>query len=80
VSRGWVAEPDSDGRGVDGRDARRALSELDSSYGDHVLRPLVPERVIVREARAAGRYYGFFGAGAVVHDAYMTIARKVLDL
>jgi len=62
------------------RDARRALNELDKSYGDLVLRPLVPERVIVREARAAGRYYGFFGAGAVVHDAYMTIARKVLDL
>ena len=61
------------------RDSRRALAELDKSYADQVLRPLVPERVIVREARAAGRYYGFYDAGAIVHSAYMTITGKVLD-
>ena len=60
-------------------DARRALSELTKSYGELVLDPLVPERVIVREARAAGRYYGFFDKGSVVHDAYLTLTRKVLD-
>lgn len=60
-------------------DSRRALDELDKGYGKLVLRPVVPERVIVREARAAGRYYGFFDRGAVVHDAYMILTRKVLD-
>lgn len=60
-------------------DSRRALDELDKSYGELVLRPLVPERVIVREARAAGRYFGVFDKGAVVHDAYLALTRKVLD-
>lgn len=59
-------------------DSRRALDELDTSYGPLLLRPLVPERVIVREARAAGRYYGFYEKGAVVHDAYLALTRKVL--
>jgi len=60
-------------------DSRRALDELDKSYPDLLLRPLVPERVIVREARAAGQYYGFYDRGAIVHDAYTTLTRKVLD-
>ena len=60
-------------------DSRRALDELDKSYGDLVLRPLVPERVVVREARAGGQYFGFFDRGAIVHDAYMTLTGKVLE-
>jgi cellulose biosynthesis protein BcsQ len=61
-------------------DSRRALAELDKNYGELVLRPLIPERVIVREARAAGEYFGFGGypKGVVVHDAYMELTRKVL--
>jgi cellulose biosynthesis protein BcsQ len=61
------------------RDSRRALDELDRGYGPLVLRPLVPDRVIVREARAAGRYYGSYSKGAAVHDAYLALTRKVLD-
>lgn len=60
------------------RDSRRSLEELDKAYGDLVLRPLVPERVIVREARAAGRYFGFYEAGAPVHEAYQSLTRSVL--
>lgn len=60
-------------------DSRRALDELDKSYGELVLRPLVPDRVIVREARAAGCYYGFYERGALPHDAYMTLSRKVIS-
>jgi len=60
-------------------DSRRALAELDATYSDLLLRPLVPERVIVREARAAGQYFGFYDRGTVVHDAYSALTRKVLD-
>lgn len=59
-------------------DSRRALRELQEAYGDLVLTPIVPERVIVREARAGGVYYGFFPKGQVVHSAYMELTRKVL--
>lgn len=60
------------------RDARRALAEFKTAYGALVLEPLVPERVIVREARAAGEYFGFYPAGEPVHAAYKQIARKVI--
>ena len=60
-------------------DSRRALRELCAAYGDMVLKPLIPERVVVKEARAAGRYYGHYDRGAVVHDAYAALAREVLD-
>lgn len=60
-------------------DSKRALRELRSAYGDLVLDPMVPDRVIVREARAAGRYYGFYERGAIVHNAYASLATKVLD-
>jgi len=60
------------------RDARRALAELEVAYPGRVLEPLVPERVIVREARAAGQYFGFYPAGKPVHDAYIALTRKVL--
>ncbi len=60
------------------RDSRRALGELEAAYPGQVLEPLVPERVIVREARAAGQYFGFYPAGKPVHDAYLAVTRKVL--
>ncbi len=60
-------------------DSKRALAVLDDAYAGLVLRPVVPERVIVREARAAGHYYGFYDKGRVVHDAYMELSRKVLQ-
>lgn len=54
-------------------DSKRALHELRAGYGDLVLAPLVPDRVIVREARAAGRYYGSYERGEIVHRAYVAI-------
>lgn len=59
------------------RDARRAEDEFIAAYGGLVLEPKVPERVIVREARSAGDYYGFYEKGRVVHEAYDTLAGKV---
>ncbi|MEV0344030.1 ParA family protein [Nocardia sp. NPDC050713] len=59
------------------RDARRAEEEFAAAYGDLVLDPMVPERVIVREARSAGEYYGFYDKGRIVHQAYDTLAGKV---
>jgi cellulose biosynthesis protein BcsQ len=60
-------------------DARRAEKELRAAYGDLVMTPYVPQRVIVRESRAAGVYYGWYGdKGKAVHDAMDAIAGKVL--
>jgi len=59
------------------RDARRAEDEFVDAYGDLVLNPKVPERVIVREARSAGDYYGHYDKGRIVHEAYDALARKV---
>jgi hypothetical protein len=38
---------------------------------------MIPERVVVREARAAGDFYGWYPAGERVYEAYQQIARKV---
>lgn len=59
------------------RDARRAEDEFAAAYGELVLDPKVPERVIVREARSAGDYYGFYEKGRIVHEAYDILAGKV---
>ncbi|WP_280460894.1 ParA family protein [Nocardia carnea] len=59
------------------RDARRAEDEFAAAYGDLVLDPKVPERVIVREARSAGDYYGFYPKGEIVHQAYDQLTGKV---
>lgn len=59
------------------RDARRAEDEFIAAYGGLVLDPKVPERVIVREARSAGDYYGFYDKGRIVHEAYDALAGKV---
>jgi chromosome partitioning protein len=61
---------------VPSRDTLRAIDEFESAYGEMLLRPLVPERVVVREARAAGDYYGWYPAGQKVHAAYMTLAER----
>ena len=60
------------------RDSRRALAELEDAYPGKVFEPLIPERVIVREARAAGQYFGFYPLGQPVHHAYLAVTRKVL--
>lgn len=60
------------------RDSRRARDELDAAHGSAVLRPFIPERVVVREARAARDYYGWYAGGAAVHDAYMAITEQVV--
>lgn len=60
------------------RDSRRSLTELDEAYGTAVLRPFIPERVVVKEARAARDYFGWYDGGAAVHAAYMSITEQVL--
>ncbi|MBF6163059.1 ParA family protein [Nocardia cyriacigeorgica] len=59
------------------RDQRRCEDELMAAYGDLVLDPKVPDRVIVKEARSAGTYYGFYEKGRIVHAAYDALAGKV---
>ncbi|MGN2642489.1 ParA family protein [Nocardia takedensis] len=61
------------------RDARRCERELLDAYPQLVLDPYVPERVIVRESRSAGTYYGLFRDGEIVHNAYVALARKVFS-
>lgn len=60
-------------------DSKRALAEMETRYPHLLLRPLVPERVIVREARAAGDYHGFYDRGRLVHDTYVTLLQKVMS-
>lgn len=65
--------------GVMSLDARRALAELTAREdGLRLLRPLVPDRVIVREARAAGAYFGFYPRGHAVQHAYTALTEEVL--
>ncbi|MEV0766542.1 ParA family protein [Nocardia sp. NPDC050435] len=59
------------------RDAKRAEQEFINAYGNLLLEPYVPHRVIVKESRAAGQYYGFYSKGQPVHQAYGALARKV---
>lgn len=60
-------------------DSRRAIDVLRDNYGALVLDPFIPERVIVREARAAGDYYGLkYEKGRPVHAAYTAIADQVI--
>lgn len=59
------------------RDSRRVRDIFSSEYGDLLLMPMIPERVVVREARAAGDFYGWYPAGERVYDAYRQIAEKV---
>jgi chromosome partitioning protein len=63
---------------VASRDARRVLTELshDTDLPD-VLDPPVPDRVIVRESRAARTWWGDYPAGDAVTQAYAIIATQV---
>lgn len=63
---------------VPSRDSRRAVEEFEKAYGDLLIRPFVPERVVVREARAAGDYFGWYPAGRPVHEAYMAITERFI--
>ena len=59
------------------RDSRRVQQIFESEYGGLLLWPMIPERVVVREARAAGDFYGWYPAGESVYAAYQEIAEKV---
>jgi cellulose biosynthesis protein BcsQ len=59
------------------RDARATLEALVEDNGDLLLRPLVPERVIVKEARAAESWWGMSHKGALVNDAFAALARQI---
>ena len=50
-------------------EARRVKAELEEIYDGLLLDPPLPERVIVREARAACDWVGNYEAGTVVADA-----------
>ena len=64
---------------VPSKDARRVLTELRETEGfPKVLDPPIPERVIVREARAGRVWWGTFDAGRVVTDAYAAIAQQII--
>lgn len=63
---------------VPSRDARRVVAELgDDQDLPPVLQPAIPDRVIVREARAACEWWGTYPAGQVVTDAYRDIYNHV---
>lgn len=59
-------------------DTRRAIEVMQESYGSLVLDPVIPDRIIVKEARSAGQYFGFYSKGKPVHDAYMAVTEKVI--
>lgn len=63
---------------VTSRDSKRALETLDEIYAEQVLRPLIPRRVTVREARAGGVYYGDYRKGVVVAEAYREVATQLV--
>ncbi|MFS0703240.1 ParA family protein [Cellulomonas sp. 179-A 9B4 NHS] len=56
------------------RDARTAIEALRETAGDLLLTPFIPERVIVRSARAGEVWWGDFDRGAVVADAFTQLA------
>lgn len=57
---------------------KHTLAGLDEAYPGQVIRPLIPSRTIVREAREAGTWYGNFPAGAPVVDAYAAAAAQII--
>jgi chromosome partitioning protein len=59
------------------RDSRRVHEIFASEYAGLLLTPMIPERVVVREARAAGDFFGWYPAGQRVYEAYQEIAWKV---
>lgn len=61
------------------RNAVYALDVLRQTWGERVLLPLVPRRVIVAESRSGGVYFGDFEKGRPVADAYAQLAAQVID-
>lgn len=61
------------------RDLLRPAGELDQLQAALTVRtePMIPERVVVREARAAGDFYGWYPAGERVYEAYQEIATQL---
>ncbi|MDN5798120.1 MAG: ParA family protein [Intrasporangium sp.] len=57
---------------------KHTLAELDNTWPGQVLRPVIPSRTIVREAREAGTWYGNFPSSAPVVEAYAAIAAQIL--
>lgn len=59
------------------RDEKRALDELRASYGELLLMPPIPHRIVVREARSAHAWYGDYRKGEPVAAAYQSIADQI---
>lgn len=57
---------------------RHIVAALTETYPDLVLTPHVPARVIVREAREAGEWWGRWRAGAPVVDAFRSLFDQLL--
>lgn len=61
------------------RDAAEWSAQLDSDYGDRLLRPYIPEREVVATAASASSPLSAYGArGREVLDALSAIANQVL--
>lgn len=60
------------------RDERRALKFLREEYPEYLLNPVIPQRVIVREARSAKQWFGAFRDGASVVSAYRELAKQII--
>lgn len=56
---------------------RHTLDYLTTAYEDLLIRPFVPRRTIVREARETGTWFGDFPAGQPVTAAYSSIAQQI---
>lgn len=55
---------------IPSRDAKGAVDALRDDVGDLLLTPFVPERVIVRSARAAEEWWGGYDRGAPIAGAF----------
>jgi hypothetical protein len=56
---------------------RAAIDELEET--GLLLRPLVPERVVVQEARAVRDWYGNYRKGVPVVDAYAALTERIIN-
>lgn len=59
---------------VPSRDARSAVDALREDAGDLLLTPFVPERVVVRSARAGEVWWGDYDRGEIVAAAFRGLA------
>lgn len=56
---------------------RHTLSTFEETYPDLLMRPYVPNRTIVREARATGTWFGHYPGGEAVAEAYTALADQI---